>query len=235
MTAGGTDHRSLRRVALGLDQAASTGWGIAAERGRVMRHGVARTHAQRREALELALRFAGGEPSALYVWFEKHDHMPVTRLTRFDHDTQRAGPRQGAPERSNATLIGMGKAYGRWLELCDLVGVPESHRCEVRPVTWRSIVHGTTRGTTEVIKRAAMDFASMAVGEPIADADHAEGICITAWASIHGFAVIDGEKSRARMDRRIAKELARQGTLALDALDAAALGGEPANDNGRRR
>jgi len=227
----GTDHRSpVRRVVVGLDQAVRTGWGIAPEHGRVLRHGVATTHAHRLAVLELALQFAGGDRRALYVCLEKHDHMPVTRLTRFDHDTQRAGPRQAAPERSNATLIGMGKAAGRWLELCDLFGVPLSNRFEVRPATWRSIVHGTTRGQTEVIKRAAMVFASGAVGEDVTDPDQAEGVCITVWASIHGLAMVDGERARARMDRRIEKELARQGTLALDALDA-----EVANDNGRRK
>lgn len=225
--------RSLRRVVVGLDQAARTGWGIAPEHGRVLRHGVATTHAQRRAVLELALHFAAGERRAVFVCLEKHDHMPVTRLTRFDQRTQRAGPRQAAPERSNETLIGMGKSYGRWLELCDLLGVPKGNVFEVRPTSWRSIVHGTTRGTTEQIKRAAMDWASRAVGEPIDDPDEAEGTCITVWASIHGLAALDGERARARMDRRVAKELAAQGTLALDALDAAALSAEPENDNGR--
>lgn len=228
MLSDGTDRRSLRRVVLGLDQAVRTGWGIAPEHGRVLRHGLAKTHAERRAAIELAVQFAGGDPRALFVCLEKHDHMPATRLTRFDHETPRQGARQAAPERSNATLIGMGKAAGRWLELCDLVGVPLANRLEVRPATWRSIVHGTTRGATEAIKRAAMVFASGAVGREITDPDEAEGICITVWASIHGLAVIDGERARARMDRRIEKELARQGTLALDAIDA-----EVANDNGR--
>lgn len=203
----------MRRVVLGLDQGGATGWGIAPERGRVLEHGLARTDVDRIDVVKLALRYAGGDPAALWVQFEKHDHMPVDRLTRHDHATLRKGPRQAAPERSNQTLIGMGKNYGVWIGMLVWNGVHRSHLLEVQPSTWRARVHGVTRGD---VKQAAIDWASRYLGVPIESHDQAEGVCLTTYGSLDGLATFDGHKAEERIERRVKKARASQGMLALD-------------------
>lgn len=200
------------RVVLGLDQGARTGWGIAPERGRVVRHGLATTPAQRIEVVRLAVEFAGGDPRSLFVMFERHDHIPLDRLTVRDRQTVRRGPRQAAPERPSdgAVVYGMGRSCGRWHGLLDASGVPESHRLEARPNDWRRRVHGVTCGD---VKRAAIDWASRYLGEPIEDDDHAEGVCLTAYGAIDGLAAYDRTKQQARLESRAKREAEKQAEL----------------------
>lgn len=200
----------MKRIVLGLDQGAHTGWGIAPERGRVVRHGLARTVEERKAVVALALEYAGGDPAWLWVMFERHDHMPLTRLTNHDHETRRRG-RQAAPERTTESLIGMGKNYGVWIGMLDMLGVPRSHLLEVTPTTWRLRVHGVTKG--ELVKQAAIDWASLAAGEPITDDNHAEGYCITTWAALDGFARYDAERAQSRVQARAKRAAAKQGDL----------------------
>lgn len=200
----------LRRVVLGLDQGNKTGWGIAPERGRVVRHGLAKNVADRVAVVQLALEYVCGDASALFVMFEQHDHMPATRLTNADHTTQRKGPRQAAPERSNASLIGMGKNYGIWLGMLYVAGLHPSHALEVQPSTWRSRVHGTTRGD---VKKAAVDWARAYLGEEPIDDNHAEGVALTVFASIDGLARYDAERMKTRIEGRAKRAAVKQGDL----------------------
>jgi hypothetical protein len=204
--------RLLSRVVLGLDQGAATGWGIAQERGPVVRHGLASGDAQRIAVVKLAIEFCGGDPDALFVLFEQHDHMDLSRLTRADRETQRRGPRQAAPERPSdgSVLIGMGKNYGVWIGILACHGVKRSHLLEVKPHAWRSRVHGVLSGD---VKQAAIDWASRQAGEPIADHNEAEGYCLTAFAALDGLARYDAEKAQARMVNRAKKAAASQGDL----------------------
>lgn len=208
---------------IGLDQGQQSGWGIALERSPVVRHGLAKTAADRLAAVQLALEYAGGDPKWLWAMFEKHDHMPSDRLTTHDRHTVRRHSRQGAPERSNQTLIGMGKNYGRWLEQLALIGMPETHVLEVRPTSWRARVHGVTKGDDEKVKGAAVTWAGNHVGAPVPNHNHAEGVCITYWAAFDGFAMYDVHKAHDRMKAADKRGVKKQ--LELGAV-------EPANDNG---
>ncbi len=207
---------------LGLDQASSTGWGIAPERGPIVRHGLARTHADRLAVVRFALEYVDGDAKRLWATLEQHDHMPLDRLGRHDHKTQRKGREHGV-ERGPKQIYGMGKNTGRWLELLALIGVPESHIDEVRPTTWRARIHGVQRG--EAVKQEAIRWASNHVGQVIENDDHAEGICITAWGAIDGFARYDAQNARKRMEARAERELGKQAVLFA----------MPENDNGRTR
>ena len=215
----------IGRIALGLDQAGKTGWGLAPERGPIVRHGLATTDAQWMAVVRLALEYAGNDPKRLFVMFEQHDHMPLGRLGKDDHETtRRHGTNKYAPQISTKTVIGMGENAGIWKGFLLWNGVPRSHFLQVRPTTWRARIHGVQRA--DLVKQAAVDWASKEVGETIASHDHAEGICITAWAAIDGFGRYDALKTKARMEARVARELGKQGAL----FDVA-----PSNDNGTTR
>jgi hypothetical protein len=202
------------RVALGLDQARASGWGVAPERGRVIHHGVARTHWQRLEVAELAVQLAGGDPRRVFVMFEQHDHMQLDRLGRNDFTTKRSGDRAFAVERGPKQIHGIGKAYGRWEAVLDHVRIPESMRAEVQPSVWRRAIHGVTSG--DQIKQAAVDWAMRELGEPLQTDDEAEGICITTFAALSGLAKLDGERIHNRAVNQAKKQAASQGALAFD-------------------
>ncbi len=198
---------------LGLDQAARTGWGIGALRSglppTLVRHGVAKTHAERRAVVELAVSYAGGDPRQLLVGFEDHSGMPLTRLGRHDRTTPRHG-RAGAPERSTASILGQGAAKGRWDELLDMLGHPERLRDQVEPRTWRARVLGPTRGSTEQLKHLACTWATQRLYEPIEDPDEAEGICICMFAMHDGIARLEQRRMAARLQARGRREEQRQ-------------------------
>lgn len=197
---------------LGLDQAARTGWGIGrleAGRPTILHHGVATNCVQRQEVVRLAIELAGEDPRRLLVCFEDHGKMPVTRLTRYDRDSRRQG-RSGAPERSTASILGQGAAKGRWDELLDMAGHPERLRDEVEPRTWRARVLGTTRGDTEQLKHLARTWATAYLGEPIEDADEAEGCGICAFAMLDGIARLEARRHKARLYARGRRNERRQ-------------------------
>ena len=196
---------------LGLDQASRSGWGIGRlEGGRptVLHHGVATNHVERRGVVELALRVAG-DPRQLLVMFEDHSAMPLSRLTRYDRQSRRQG-RQGAPERSTASILGQGAAKGRWDELLDMLGHPDRLRDEVEPRTWRARVLGTTRGDTEALKALAKTWASSYLGERIDDPDEAEGCGVCAFALLDGVARLEARRQKARLYARGRREERRQ-------------------------
>jgi hypothetical protein len=212
---------SPRRVVVGLDQASRSGWGIALERGPVVASGVARKHAERMAVIERAIELAADrdawgrhapDPHRVFVLFEQHDHMPLTRGTGHDRQLMQRIAR-GEDEQVNRgakQVHGMGKAYGRWLEVLDAQGVLESMRAEVRPSTWRSRLHGVTSGD---VKRAARDWASRRAGRRIDDDDEAEGYCIAAFAALDGIARHDAECMHAKAKARGVREAKRQGSL----------------------
>jgi hypothetical protein len=209
-------------VVLGVDQARASGWAIVHERGPLVEHGMARTHAQRRAALERAVELAGGDAKRLFVMFEEHSHMPLDRGMPWDRNKQHAG-QSGGPTRSTKTPYGMGKAYGRWLECCDLLGQREAMRDEVRPQKWRSM-YAIRGATTELLKLAAVEHVQRRHGIVVTH-DIAEAICIAEYAAWHGLANFDGQAALAKAEARAKRQLAGQGALDLG----------PSNDNGARR
>jgi hypothetical protein len=210
---------------LGLDQAARTGWGLGALRSGLsptfVRHGVAKTHVERKAVVELALAYAGGDPRQLLVMFEDHAGMPLSRLTRYDRHSRRQG-RAGAPERSTASILGQGAARGRWEAVLDEASHPERLRDEVEPRTWRARVLGTTRGDTAQLKHLACTWATQRLCEAIEDADEAEGVCICAFAMYDGVARLAQRRQRVRVQARGRREEKRQLELATPAPKEAA-------------
>lgn len=197
---------------LGLDQASRTGWAIGALREglspTLVRHGVAKTHAERKAVVELALEYAGGDPRQLLVMFEQHDHMSLDRLTAKDHRTKRHG--QHFVERGPKQIHGMGKAYGRWEERLNDVEHPERLRDEVEPRVWRQRVLGTSRGSTDQLKHLACTWATQRLCTPIEDPDEAEGVCICAYALIDGIARLEQRRIAARIQARGRRQEKRQ-------------------------
>jgi hypothetical protein len=193
---------------LGLDQARRTGWGIALER-QVRESGVATTHEERLSVLERARELAGGDMRRVFVLFEDHSGMPLTRLTRADRDTRRGG-RHGAPGRSTASILGLGAQKGRWEELLDMLGHPQALRDDVEPRTWRARVLGTVGGTSETLKAIAGQWASAHLGRVVEDLDEAEGVCITAFAAQDGLARLGQRRAKQRLYARGKRNERRQ-------------------------
>ena len=204
---------------LGLDQAAHSGWaiGVLSPKPAVVAHGVAQDVDERQRVVELALALAGGTdawgrfapaPRQLLVMFEQHDHMALDRLTRNDRRTKRQGPH--FVERGPKQIHGMGKAYGRWDEQLDMLGHPERLRDQVEPRTWRARVLGTTRGDTEQLKALAKAWATSYLGEPVDDADEAEGIAICAFCLFDGIARLEGRRRLARLQARARRDEQKQ-------------------------
>lgn len=197
-------------VVIGIDQGARSGWGIAHGRS-VVAHGVATTWRHRLAVLEQARALNGGTLRGVLVMFEDHSGIPLGRLTRDDHTTQRRG-RSGAPERSTASILGQGSNKGRWLERLDELGHPQAARDRVKPHVWRAKLGITGRGTDR-LKLEACRFATAAVGEEITDHDQADGIGLTLFAALDGVMRFELRKAEARNARRGAVQLAKQTDL----------------------
>jgi hypothetical protein len=227
-------------IALGVDQAARSGWGIGRDR-QVLHSGVATTHAERKAVAHLALELAGGDVKQLLVVFEDHSGMPLGRLTHADRNTPRKG-RQAAPQRNTATILGMGAARGRWEAVLDELGHPKTLRDDVEPRVWRAklgirpmtpdqlqawcTLHGVRAQDADPWKAAACVWASAHRGCAISDPDEGDGGCITAFASIDGLQRNDARKTAARVTARGKRSAKKQ--LELDDLVRAALLKRPA-------
>lgn len=198
-------------ITLGIDQGRRSGWGIAVGRT-IVASGVATTAAQRTAVLELVRTRNGGTLAGVLVMFEDHGGMPLNRLTRDDHTTERRGPRQGAPERSTDSIITLGEPRGRWKEQLELLGHPQALLDKVKPHVWRAKLGIRGRGTAE-LKRDACRVASMTIGVPIDDHDHAEGVCIAMFAALDGVMRLEVRKAKARATARDARQRGRQGGL----------------------
>lgn len=214
-------------IALGIDQAARSGWGISVGRS-VVRSGVASTHAERKAVVELARELAGGDLKQVLVMFEDHSGMPLGRLTHADRTTPRKG-RQAAPQRNTATILGMGAARGRWEAVLDDVGHPKSLRDDVEPRVWRAKL-GVQGKDSDALKLAACRWATAHMLKEITDTDESEGVCLAAFAGIDGVARNEARKAQARTEARDKRgqrkqlELGERPKLITDL---------PANDNGR--
>lgn len=198
-------------IGLGIDQAVRSGWAIA--RGRnVLAFGLATTHAHRRAAVELAIELADGDPRQVIAMLEDHTGMALGRLTRDDKTSTRANGRPGAPERSTASIIGQGKAYGRWLEVLDMLAHPQTLRDDVKPHVWRGAVGVRGKGT-DMLKAEAIKVASGFAGALITDDNVAEAVCIAVFAGVDGVARNDKRLREARADRKGGKQAASQSSL----------------------
>lgn len=204
---------ALPDIVLGIDQARRSGWGIANARGAVTQCGVARTHAERRRVAELVREHAAGDMRRVLVLLEDHAGMPIGRLTRQDRQTARKG-RSGAPERSTATLLGMGAARGRWEAVLDELGHPEALRDEVEPRVWRAKL-GIRGAGTDALKADACRWATAHLGQLVDDGDLAEGVCITAFGAWDGIARVEARRREARLKGLAKREGVRQGVLGL--------------------
>lgn len=200
------------RVSIGIDQGGRSGWGIASGRT-VIASGVATTHAQRLAVLELARARNGGTLKGVIVMFEDHGGMPLGRLTRDDHRTERRGPRRGAPERSTDSILGQGSNKGRWLECLDMLEHPKALRDKIKPHVWRAKLGIVGKLDTAHAKLAACQIASAAVGTRIDDHDQAEGVCLTLVAAIDGVARLEKRRAESRASARAGRQRARQGEL----------------------
>lgn len=207
-------------VVLGLDQAARTGWGIAlvgAGAPRLIAHGVVRSDLQDgakvfadhqaigQQALELA-----GSAESLLVMGEDHGGMSLLRLTTADPDSRRSG-RPGRPERSADSVLGQGAAWGYWKAALDALAHPRRLRLQVEPRKWRDRVLSPCRGADSAqLKHLACTWATAYVGEPIEDADQAEGIAITVFAAFEGVGMLEGKRLKRRLYARGKREERRQ-------------------------
>lgn len=186
-------------IALGIDQAARSGWGIAVNRT-VVRSGVASTHAERKAVVELVRELAGGDMRQVLVMLEDHSGFLFAKGTK---------GRQGAPTRNTATILGMGAARGRWEACLDDAGHPKTLRDDVEPRTWRSKL-GITGRDTDALKASAAALASAHMHQLVTDLDEAEGICIALFAGIDGMARNEARKATARAEARDKRGVKKQ-------------------------
>jgi hypothetical protein len=202
-------------IAMGVDQGARSGWGLSIQRT-VVAHGVALNHKQRLAVLELVKSRNCGSLQGVLVCFEDHTTIPLERLTRADSQTPRHhSDRAGAPERNTAGIIGQGAAWGRWLELLDLLEHPKALRMKVPPQVWRARLGIRGKGT-DALKAAACRFASLHSREEITDGDQAEGYALAVYAGIDGIMRNEIRKAEQRIDYRGRTQSSRQTALPLD-------------------
>ena len=166
----------MTRVVLAIDQAAVSGWAVCSARASVCKvemSGVAKTAFERRDAVDKALCLATKVKSDLEVVMEDHSGFGFSRGNM-----------------SVKSLLGMGSARGRWLEVLDLYAwVQPSY---VAPSKWRQSVLGLgQRVKGAVAKKAAQDYVHAAIGRKVGP-DEAEAICIALW----GAREISGPRTR---------------------------------------
>lgn len=192
---------------LGVDQAADSGWSIARVGGRVLEHGMARGREAREGVIMRALDLSGGPESLLFV-FEDHSDIPLFNKARYDH-VKRIGPQRNA-----GSLIGMGRALGRWEGLLDHYAHPERLRIGVTSSDWRMRILGcSNKPGTEELKQRALRWARGATGAYVSDHNEAEAVCIAAWGALDGASVLAKGREVRRMAARTRRVRSRQGSL----------------------
>lgn len=185
-------------IALGIDQARRSGWGLADGR-QLVRWGVARSAAERKRVVELAVELAGGP--RFYVLMEDHSRMSPDRLTARDKRTERAHGTAFVQRDPSRLLIGLGKAYGRWEERLLDVGHPDALLDVVDPLEWRRAMGISGPYAKTLACRMAEPLIGMASGT-LTDDDLAEGIMITLFAASHGML---REQTRLAQQRAVAQ------------------------------
>lgn len=154
-------------VALGIDQARRSGWAICDSDHGIVLSGVATKCPHRILAIQRAILWAADRARPLVVVVEDHSRIPL---------------KANRTKRATATILGMGEARGRWLEICELLGLPW---CAVPPSEWRPRVLGISPYThTSPAKAAAIRWARDRGGAEVSD-DEAEAQAI-AWWGAHG-------------------------------------------------
>lgn len=181
---------NLDEMYLCVDQAAVSGWSIVVpsvtSQLAIVDHGTATNFAARRVVMTQLLEHARRrniKPSNL-------------RLVLEDHSKNSWG------KASAATMVGTGKAYGRWEEQWLFHGLVHAHVHAVPAATWRGSVLGSGKGG-EVAREAAKKRARMVLGVEV-DEDEAEAVCIGVYAAQHMDRIIAGlgAPKRERKKRR---------------------------------
>lgn len=174
-------------IVMGIDQARSSGYGIALALAVPTLHevGTAKTAQHRAEVVQAALALAALHAVPLHVVFEDHSGIPASH------------------GRGSPTLLGMGAARGRWEECLALAGVPAAryaHR--VAPEIWRRAVLGlSSAASTDRAKATAVTYACAILGQTV-EHDAAEALCITVWAARNVPMQLEYRRAAAALARR---------------------------------
>ena len=204
------------KYVFGIDQAKVSGWAIAEVRGKAIASGIAKNHAERNAALSDSRFLQRGAFGAHYadvlVVFEDHSDFRMAYGSN-----RKANGQHQKPIRTQASLLSLGAARGRWEELLDMYQHPERLRLSVTPKDWRARVLSSRQSVgTEELKERAKRWASAHVGRWIADDNEADAICIAAWGALDGLGVLMAERVQRRTKARIKRELAKQKPLAFE-------------------
>lgn len=188
---------------LGVDQAARSGWGLCRVGGLCLESGVADTCGKREGVIMRALELAGGPQNLLFV-FEDHTDIPLSNRAQWSRE-------HGAPTRNAASLIGMGRALGRWDGLLDHYAHPEMLRIGVTSEAWRlRVLSCSNKPGTKELKERAKRWAQQRTGRSITDPDEAEAICIATWGAIDGLSVLANGRKQVRVRERVKRARKRQ-------------------------
>lgn len=178
--------KNAPRLILAVDQAAKSGWCIVFA-GQILDSGTATHFGARKAVLEQLLHTMNAQGltrSELHIVLEDHSRMPSWK------------------GRGTATLVGTGKAWGRWEEQAQAHGVPLSHVHGVTPATWRGPLLEYSRGGDEA-RRRAKELAERTLGRECEE-NEAEAVCIGLWAAGNLTRVLRGEPApkKPRAKRR---------------------------------
>lgn len=181
------------RLILAVDQAAVSGWCIVVPLGGPGQHalidwGTATTFAARRTVMAQLLdhqRLRNIPAASVYLVLEDHSKSSWGKF--------------GA-----ATMVGAGKAYGRWEEQWLFHGFTHNHVHDVPAATWRAHVLGSARGG-DAARAAAVERARAVCGQ-VDSVDAAEAVCIGLYAAAHMDRIIEGlgAPKRTRKKRKAA-------------------------------
>ena len=139
-----------KRIVLGIDPGAVSGWAIAVSGEEVTEYGTAKVYEGRLYPVMKAARVAAKQQASIHVAME--------------------WPTAGGW--TATTAMGFGRNQGRWLELIEQeLGISQRRVIQVAPQTWRAATHGVLRG--DDVKGAACSFAN--VEQP----DAAEAACLS--------------------------------------------------------
>jgi hypothetical protein len=100
--------------------------------------------------------------------------------------------------RSQKTAVGMGKAWGLWLDhIHFILGVKEAHIVRVNPSKWRSELYGkehykTAGGKEDGFRTLALAYTG------VKDHNEAEAICIACWTHTSERGLEAAEKAAKR-------------------------------------
>lgn len=174
-----------------IDQAARSGWAVHDTR-RCVQHGVAVTTLDKVDALERWRQLEGWDWQRVLIAFEDHATIPLGYK-------REPGQR---PERSIATVLGLGAARGSWSALLDLRNHPKTQRLFVAPNEWRRVLKGMRFSQADDWKSAAIRWASLRVRSAIEDDNEAEAMVMAEWLSIDGLHLWAKERLRDNAERR---------------------------------